>query len=79
MLPEKWSVEITDENMSILGKWRDVGSLSEKGYLLSCAHGAKGYHVRDLDEHTKFPTITWEEFEMYVLETKPKIPIYEIF
>jgi hypothetical protein len=71
ILPEKWCIKVTEENVETLGKWRDAGPITaeryitESWYLHTPKHGAKGYNEPRKDP--EYTEITFEQFKQYVL------------
>lgn len=73
VLPEKWCIAVTKENIESLGKWREAGSIgvmhsnnpSPKGFIHSYN---KGYWSSSkMEGYTK---ITFDQFKKYVLNMK---------
>ena len=74
VLPKKWCIKLTEENVDTLGEWRDSGYLVgnkkyyiEQGfYLHTPKHGVNGYGpaTKDLD----YEEITFEQFKQHVLK-----------
>jgi len=71
ILPEKWCIKLTRENIETLGKWRSAGPLkneryiTEGWYLHTPKHEAKGYNEPRKDP--EYTEITFEQFKQYVL------------
>jgi hypothetical protein len=71
ILPEKWCIKLTEENIETLGKWRDAGPLPNKKYAIESwylhtpKHGARGYNEPRKDPD--YTEITFEQFKQYVL------------
>jgi hypothetical protein len=77
VLPSKWCIKLTEENVVTLGNWRSSGPLKYKRYveegwyLHTPKHGAKGYneYMRDPD----YTEITFEQFKQHVLKESPVV------
>lgn len=77
VLPSKWCIKLTEENVKTLGDWRSSGPLKDKRYveegwyLHTPKHGAKGYneYIRDPD----YTEITFEQFKQHVLKESPVV------
>jgi hypothetical protein len=71
ILPEKWCIKLTGENIETLGKWRTSGPITaeryitESWYLHTPKHGARGYNEPKKDPD--YTEITFEQFKQYVL------------
>lgn len=70
VLPEKWFIKVTKENIVILGKWRTPGAIGEmdpnnpnpNGYITS----SNGFWTGNIpDNHVE---ITFDQFKKYVLK-----------
>ena len=77
VLPSKWCIKLTEENVVTLGNWRSSGPLKNKRYveegwyLHTPKHSAKGYN-----EPTKDPDyteITFEQFKQHILKESPVV------
>lgn len=82
MLLEKYAVQVTEENIEALGKWRQDGSISPSNigmYLLSNYNKRRGWGTFDTELISQFEIIPWELFQQEVLKTTPKTPVYEIY
>jgi len=81
-LPEKWCIKITEENIKTLSNWRTYGLLNHNlinGYLIDSFRNSKGYYVDSLKDYKSYEEITFEEFEIHVLKTKPLLSIIEMW
>lgn len=78
-LPEKWCIRVTEENNIVLGKWRSAGTLSKNlnGYCLSSYYNCIGYYASC--KHNDYEEITFEEFEIHILKTKPLNSVIEVW
>jgi hypothetical protein len=69
ILPEKWCIKTTNENIDILGNWRDDGPLHHGHigwYLHTPMNNKNGYNQeRKENDYTE---ITFEQFKKYVLK-----------
>lgn len=79
-LPKKWCIKITKENKEILTNWRDFKTLTNNtigGYLVNKRLTTVGYYysLRPND----YEEITFEEFEIHILKTKPLLSIIEVW
>jgi len=81
ILPEKWYIQTTSENVDILSKWRTDGQISERnlgGYLMYPGfNNKKGYNVPYIPSEGE--EITFEEFKTLVLGEPYPEPNYEIY
>jgi hypothetical protein len=72
VLPDKWCIKITEENIDVLGKWRTDGPLKdnryvkEDCYLHTPMHNKRGYN--EPSKHPDYKEITFEQFKQYVLK-----------
>ena len=79
VLPEKWCIKLTKENVDVLGKWRSAGPLpsikyaKEGWYLHTPKHGANGYNEPSKDPD--YTEITFEQFKQHVLKESPVVEI----
>ena len=68
ILPEKWQIKVTPENIDMVVDWRTAGGLSAKGYCVNkvewCDH--VGYWFPEKRED--YTEITSEQFKKYVLK-----------
>ena len=68
ILPEKWQIKVTPENIDMVVDWRTAGWLSAKGYCVNkvkwCDH--VGYWFPEKQED--YTEITSEQFKKYVLK-----------
>lgn len=77
VLPEKWCIKLTEENVDILGKWRTDGILrdpkfaKEGWYLHTPMNGKKGYNEPSKDPD--YTEITFEQFKQHVLKESPVV------
>lgn len=75
VLPEKWCIKLTEENVETLGKWRTDGILKdpryvkEGFYLHTPMSGRKGYN--EPSKHPDYTEITFEQFKQHVLKKSP--------
>jgi hypothetical protein len=68
-LPEMWCIEVTDENIDVLGKWRSDGTLLNRHigwYLHTPMNNSNGYNKVSKDND--YTEITFEQFKTYVLK-----------
>jgi hypothetical protein len=81
VLPKKWSLKITEENIEILGKWRTAGNgLSEHTINQYINNRSEPRFLGYVDPDSNgYEEITWDEFQVLVLKTKPQEPNYEIY
>lgn len=72
ILPEKWCIQCTLENSSVLSKWRNMGSCSIGSWILS-----KGHPKAENPTHDGYAIdckpidtleLTFEQFKQYVLK-----------
>ena len=68
ILPEKWQIKVTPENMDMVANWRTSGWLSAKGYCVNKVKGCDhvGYWFPEKQEN--YTEITSEQFKKYVLK-----------
>lgn len=77
VLPKKWCIKLTEENVDVLGKWRSSGPLKNKcyveegWYLHTPKHGANGYNEPSKDPD--YTEITFEQFKQHVLKESPVV------
>ena len=71
-LPEKWYIKITNENVKLLGNWRDAGELGRAidGYCVSEYNRNIGYYFSSLTDIKEYKEITAEDFKRLVLKIK---------
>ena len=73
-LPEMWCIEVTNENIDVLGNWRSDGTLQHhklRGnyvgwYLHTPMNNKNGYNLQRKDDD--YTEITFEQFKTYVLK-----------
>lgn len=77
-LPEKWAVEVTKDNYKILGKWRsgNYGSIGDYLHVPSSNFLHTTYNSWAGELQSDYEEITFEQFEMYVLNPKPVVEDY---
>ena len=68
ILPEKWQIKVTSENIDMVSDWRTAGWLSAKGYCVNKVKGCDhvGYWFPEKQEN--YTEITSEQFKKYVLK-----------
>lgn len=77
VLPSKWCIKVTEENVVTLGNWRSSGPLKDKRYieegwyLHTPKHSAKGYNEPTKDPN--YTEITFEQFKQHVLKESPVV------
>lgn len=74
VFPGSWHIKVTEENMVMLGGWRQACVLdTTEGFVLSEHHGSRGYWVaneNDIPTHCRIG-ISTEQFREYVLNQTP--------
>jgi hypothetical protein len=68
-LPEMWCIEVTNENIDVLGKWRSDGPLHNRHigwYSHTPMNNKNGYNLQRKDDD--YTEITFEQFKTYVLK-----------
>lgn len=68
ILPEKWCIKVTKENVEALGRWRRAGRISNgiDGYCLSFYRDVVGWYTNEVSP--EFKEITYEQFKKHVLK-----------
>lgn len=74
VFPGSWHIKVTEENMVMLGGWRQACVLdTTEGFVLSEHHGSRGWWVateNDIPTHCRIG-ISTEQFREYVLNQTP--------
>jgi hypothetical protein len=70
-LPEMWCIEVTNENIDVLGNWRSDGPFQQDytmggWYLHTPMNDKNGYNLQRKD--SDYTEITFEQFKTYVLK-----------
>lgn len=76
MLPEKWFIKITKENMAFFKEYR--GATCYPNYCLEYKKGAMGdlYHLDIGSIHKDAKEITFEDFEREILKKEVYYELY---